>query len=48
MANEMKIDGIDDTGLREAFASGDEAAVEREWTKWIAKLRAKAATDPVQ
>ena len=43
----MKIDGIDDTALRDAFASGDEAAVEREWNKWIAELQAKAATDPV-
>ena len=37
---------IDDTALKQAFASGDEAAVEREWTRWIAKLEAKAAADP--
>ncbi len=37
---------IDDTALRAAFASGDEAAVDREWDIWIAKLEAKAAADP--
>ena len=44
---EMKIEGIDDTALKAAFASGDEAAVDREWNIWIAKLQAKAAKDPV-
>ena len=39
--------GIDDTALNTAFASGDEAAVNREWNIWIAKLEAKAAKDPV-
>ena len=43
----MKFDDIDDTELKKAFASGDEAAVDREWHKWIAKLEAKAARDPV-
>lgn len=37
---------IDDTVLKQAFASGDEAAVDREWNIWIAKLEAKAAIDP--
>ncbi|MEP6847849.1 MAG: hypothetical protein ABI999_03270 [Acidobacteriota bacterium] len=42
----MNIDGIDDTALKAAFASGDEAAAEREWNMLIAKLQAKAAKDP--
>jgi hypothetical protein len=37
---------LDNTALKAAFASGDEAAVEREWTAWIAKLEARAAADP--
>lgn len=43
----MDISDIDDTALKQAFASGDEAAVDREWHIWIAKLEAKAAADPV-
>ncbi len=31
------------TELKKAFASGDDAAVDREWNKWIAKLEARAA-----
>ena len=42
----MDISDIDDTALKQAFASGDEAAVDREWNIWIAKIEAKAAKDP--
>lgn len=38
---------IDDTALKAAFASGDEAAVNREWDLWIEKLEARAKRDPI-
>lgn len=38
---------IDDSALRSAFASGDEAAVNREFRKWIAKLEERADRDSV-
>lgn len=37
---------IDDFALKAAFASGDEAAVDREWHIWIAKLEALAEKNP--
>jgi len=37
---------IDGTALKAAFASGDEAAVEREWKAWLAKLETRAEKDP--
>jgi len=37
---------IDDSALKAAFASGDEAAVDREFKKWIAKLEAMAEKNP--
>ncbi len=38
---------VDDSALRAAIASGDEDAVDREFTAWTAKLEAEAAKDPV-
>ena len=42
----MNIDEIDSSALKAAFESGDEAAVQREWEKWIAKLLAAAENNP--
>ena len=42
----MNLDEIDGSALKAAFESGDEAAVNREWEIWIAKLQAAAEKNP--
>ncbi len=38
---------VDDTKLKEAFASGDDKAVDREFTAWVGQLEEIAESNPI-